>query len=87
MVSREVLTSRLGLVSVRKTLVSLMVTDWDIFFFFAETGENVFLRISILNFRGQHPRIDSYAKLTLKNFFVKLSQKLFLQRLMHSPGH
>jgi hypothetical protein len=32
-------------------------SDWDIFFF-TKTRENLYLRISILKFRGQHPRVE-----------------------------
>jgi hypothetical protein len=34
------------------------LSDWANFFF-KQTRENVYLRISILKFRGQHPRIKA----------------------------
>ena len=33
-------------------------SDWDKIFF-TKTRENVYLRISILKFRGQHPRVKA----------------------------
>jgi hypothetical protein len=33
-------------------------SDWDKFFF-TKTGENVYLRILILKFRGQDPRVKA----------------------------
>ncbi len=34
------------------------LSDWAKFFF-TQTRENVYLRISILKFRGQHPRVKA----------------------------
>jgi hypothetical protein len=55
-------------------------SDWAKFFF-TKTRENVYLRILILKFRGQDPRVNSGAKSTLSyNFCTILTKSIFFQR-------